>query len=519
MYRVIVIDDEATIRKGLIGYINWQDLNCEIIGDFENGLQAIDFLKTSSVDIILSDIKMPGADGIEVAEYVYNNHPESKIILYTGYSHFEYAKSAIKYNVSDFIIKPSTMENIVNTFKNTIDKIDALRRTEHHIMSLESMLEDAQKKEKLKLIKDIVSGVNIGASKFEETLKHYHIAIDNFCLLLYKTSGQKSVNHSQTIQFINLALNEFEQYTFLLSDTTYGSLIVLDSTNNIVSIKRLSNKCLEINNFFSQYINEQIFIGMSDSHNSLENAPSAFMEAKRCLDNSFYDNTHLVVYSSLDGPKENPAFVEINLEKITKYISKDKEDLAKKTIVSMFQTMSYNKEPIDYIKSMGIAVYTICMNMVKKQILQIDDIFLSREPYQEILQARCIDDLIRVLCDMIHDIVQYLAEGSNNYVIKNANQYMEGHFEHPIKLKDIADYIHINSSYLSRLYKDKTNKTITQYLRDLRIEKAKALIAEGNNKTYAIASLVGFEDPAYFSYVFKQQTGYSPSQYKNINAK
>ncbi|MCF8020234.1 MAG: response regulator [Vallitaleaceae bacterium] len=515
MYQVVIIDDEAVIRKGLIGYINWQDLNCEIVGDFDNGLQAIEYLKNSSVDIVISDIKMPGANGIEVAKFVYEYHPHAKTILYTGYSDFEYAKSAIQYNVSDFIVKPSTIENIINTIQQTTKKIDEQRLKDHHIQSLELKLSDVKKKEKLKVIKNFVEGIKMDPSTLEDTLKSHDISVDQFCLLLYKISGLNTENHPQTIQFINLSLNDLDQYTFLLNDSTYGSLVAFDQHIDYDPIELLANKCHDINSFVDEYIKEQIFIGISNLHTNLETAPIAFMEAQRCLDNSFYGKNHLTIYSNFDGPKENPSFVEINLERIMHCITKDKCDEAIEIIMSMFTTMSNNKEPIDYIKSMGIAIYTICINAIHKHNLNLTDVFVNQEPYRQILNASCIDDLTQVLCHMIRTITQYLCEGNNYYIITQVNAYMESHYHHPIKLKDISEHVHINSSYLSRLYKDKTGQTITETLRNLRIEKAKQLLKTDNIKTYTIAVLVGFDDPAYFSYVFKQHTGYSPSQYKN----
>ncbi|MDF1617134.1 response regulator transcription factor, partial [Petrocella sp. FN5] len=514
-YQVVIIDDEAVIRKGLIGYINWQDLNCRIVGDFDNGLDAIEYLKTSSVDIVISDIKMPGANGIDVSKYMYEHHPHSKIILYTGYSDFEYAKSAIKYNVSDFIIKPSTIENIINTIHQTIKKIDEQRMKEHHIQSLELKLSDVKKKEKLNVIKDFVEGVKMDSSTLEETLKSHDIYVDQFCLLLYKMSGQKTINHPQIIQFISLSLNDLDQYTFLLNDSTYGSLVAFDKHIDYDPVKLLANKCHDINSFVDEYIKEKIFIGISNLHTNLEAAPIAFMEAQRCLDNSFYGKNHLTIYSEFDEPKENPSYVEINLEHIMYCIKKDKCDEAIQLIKSMFTTMSDHKEPIDYIKSMGIAIYTICINAIHKHNLKLNDVFVDQEPYKQILNASCIDDLIQVLSHMITTITQYLCEGNNYYIITQVNAYIESHYQHPIKLKDISEHVHINSSYLSRLYKDKTGQTITETLRNIRIEKAKELLKNDNLKTYAIAVLVGFDDPAYFSYVFKQHTGYTPSQYKN----
>ena len=515
MNRLVVIDDEAIIRQGLIGYIDWASIDCEVVADFENGQQALEFLKDESVDIVISDIKMPGADGIEVAKYIHDHYPLTRTILYTGYSDFAYAKSAIEYNVSDFIVKPSSMEHIIEIVKKNVEKIEELRKKNHQLVNLESQLHDIHQKQKLNVIKNVVVGIKMDQTSLEKTLKSYNIDVKSFCLLLYKVNRDKPMNDAQTIQFINLSLKELDQYTFILNDTTYGTLVALDKAHGDYYQQLLMDKCHEINNFVSNYIKGSIFIGISDVHPNLHDAPIAFMEAQRCLDNSFYENSPITRFSEYNGPKENPTFAERNLEKITQYLNKSDEHEATKTVVTMFTTMGINKEPVDYTKSMGIAVYTICMNCIHRHNLDSRDIFHPDNPYHTILKAASVDELIQVLSDMIHQILTYLSEGNNNYLIKKVNVYIEEHYYEPIKLADIANYVHINSSYLSRLYKDKTSQTITQTLRNIRIEKAKEMLLEGKSKTYEIAVLVGFEDPAYFSYVFKQATGYSPSQFKN----
>lgn len=513
----MIVDDEVTIRRGLIGYIDWESLSCSVEADFENGQLAIEYLQNHPVDLIISDIKMPGADGIELSRYVHEHHPETRVILYTGYSDFDYAQSAIEYGVADFIVKPSNMDKIIQTIQKNIEKIEIRRQKEHHISTLETQLEDVKENEKLNFIKNFIEGEDMDPVTLEKALVRYNIHINSYCLLLYRIKRQKTIDHNQTIQFINLSMSELNQYTFKLNNTTYGTLVAFEKRPKLDPIHQLRDKCSEINDFVTNYINGSIFIGVSDVHHSLSDAPIAFMEAQRCLDNSFYGNNPLTFYSKLKDINNNPTHIELNLDRISQHISKGDEEKAIQVITYMFRAMADSREPVDYIKSMGIAMYTVSMGVVKKHNLSSEDIFTDSEPYHDILKAEQIDDLIDVLSSMIHTIINYLSEGNNNYIIKQTLKYMNENYQSPIKLKDIADHIHINSSYLSRLFKDKTSQTVTQTLRNIRIEKAKELLLDGSNKTYEIASEVGFDDAAYFSYVFKQETGYSPSDYRNLN--
>ncbi len=107
IFKLLVVDDEVTMRKGISNYMNWASIDCQVVGSASDGVEAMEFLKSQPVDIVITDIKMPAADGLEVARFVHENYPRTKVIILTGYADFEYAQTAIKYHVTSFILKPT----------------------------------------------------------------------------------------------------------------------------------------------------------------------------------------------------------------------------------------------------------------------------------------------------------------------------------------------------------------------------------------------------------------------------
>ena len=112
MYKVMIVDDEPIIKQGLLCFVNWESLDCEVICDAQNGIDAIEKLALHSVDIVLTDVKMPGMNGLELSKFIYENYPSVKVIILTAFSDFSYAQTAIKYNVLDFVIKTNPTEKI-----------------------------------------------------------------------------------------------------------------------------------------------------------------------------------------------------------------------------------------------------------------------------------------------------------------------------------------------------------------------------------------------------------------------
>lgn len=108
MYRILLVDDEILVRDAIKENIDWKSMDCELVGDCENGQQAVDFVKTHPVDIVLTDILMPYMDGMELSHFLHDNYPEIVIVIFSGFGEFEYAKKAIQYNVSEYMLKPVT---------------------------------------------------------------------------------------------------------------------------------------------------------------------------------------------------------------------------------------------------------------------------------------------------------------------------------------------------------------------------------------------------------------------------
>ena len=116
------------MRKGISNFMDWDSIGCEVAGTASDGLEAIQFLRHNHVDIVITDIKMPEADGLAVAKFVFENLPDVKVILLTGYADFKYAQTAIQYNVSDFILKPTNKKDLFSSVKTAQQKIIAARR-------------------------------------------------------------------------------------------------------------------------------------------------------------------------------------------------------------------------------------------------------------------------------------------------------------------------------------------------------------------------------------------------------
>ncbi len=514
MYNILVVDDEKTIRKGLIGFINWSYLDCNIVADVENGIAAKEILKSNHIDIVISDIKMPGIDGLELSKYIYENHHNVKIILYTGYSDFEYAKKAIKYGASDFILKPSTTKQITEVIKHVTKAIDVERAKDTRIKNLEFRLKDIDEKEKTDFIKDIINAYITNVEDIEKGIVSHKLDIGPYVVLLYKISNEnQNDNLKKIMTFITLSLNDMQQYTFIYKHGVICSLIEAKGVSDDGRIKLIVERSKKIESFVKDFTESSITIGISNIRRKIMCCRKSVHEAEICLDRIFYGEQSIIVFSQINEIREIPN-KSIDLDKIFEYIKNKKNSQAANEIEILFQNFESTKEPIDYIRATSISIYSKCLHVMKCHNLNLEDIFNGKNIYSNLLNSKSISNLKITTMEMVDSVINFTMCDSSNYIINNALAYIEENYERPIKLNDIANSIHVNSSYLSRVFKQKTGTTITQTLRKKRIEKAKDIIKTTKTKLYTIASMVGFDDPSYFSFVFKQETGMSPAEYK-----
>lgn len=145
MYRILLVDDEILVRDAIKENIDWKSMDCQLVGDCENGKQAADFVKSHPVDIVLTDILMPYMDGMELSHFLHDNYPEIVIVIFSGFGEFEYAKKAIQYNVSEYMLKPVTAMELREVIGKMKEKVDQQRKEKKKIESLTKTSQDYHK--------------------------------------------------------------------------------------------------------------------------------------------------------------------------------------------------------------------------------------------------------------------------------------------------------------------------------------------------------------------------------------
>jgi len=213
----------------------------------------------------------------------------------------------------------------------------------------------------------------------------------------------------------------------------------------------------------------------------------------------------------------NTAQTNKYIDHIIQSIESGNSDSAMSLLDEFLEMLKSSKQPIENIKNLCLQLCSLCSRLLGNYNVFLQDVIENGDNiYKEILQSKSISHLSLILHDIIKAISVFLGsdeyQGSN--IIHNAMEYIKSSYNMDIGLQSVAKHIHVSSSYLSRIFSKKTGETIIEYITKIRMEKAKELLKSANIQIFEVAALVGIEDPAYFSHLFKKHTGLSPKEFK-----
>ncbi len=499
-FRLLVVDDEAIMRKGIANFIDWDSLDCKVAGTADNGAAAIEFIKENPVDIVITDIKMPVADGLAVARYICENKPETKVILLTGYADFEYAKTAIKYNVSAFILKPTNKKEL----------IEAIQDAQKQIITSKKHTSIA--KEELAFLKDQLL-LEMTASPylpaFGERLKSLGITLDHYYIAAFQFTPLG--NDMDSLKNIMIS-GKKNAYCY-----RYNNLMVavyfLDGASECVPESILDN-CREIGVIAQTLDSRQASVGISQYHSGAAEFSHGVSEAIYALTLNFYCEKNIALFSDMPELGDYGLTAENSLDlfhfedALRNWLFEDAETELHK-IFNKFRTNFVNS--LD-AKNICAQIYYICCRVLMKR----GENAPSGEYLAKIRDSADIFSLEQTLKELTGSTKQLLTGAANtqNRLAESAVKFIHEHLSDPLSLEMIADNLHVSSSHLSRTFKKSCKESLIEYVNRARIEKAKDYLLKPDILAYEVADLVGYNDATYFSSIFKKYTGVSPTEYR-----
>ncbi len=500
IYRILIVDDETAIKKGLTALIQKSSVDCVVDGVASDGKEAIDFVKKSPPDIVITDIKMPLCDGLGLAKYLYEYHPNVKIIMLTGFADFEYAQAAIQYKVTDFLLKPTSRDKLLEAIEKAKREI-AVREAKASLLKNNAGL---LREQYLQAVSSDMS-VDTNASAFFTTeLKRFYV------LAFQIISGAEALSGSKQLLKSIIEQQSGNEYVYRLDNIVccgYHS-----DEGNLENIKQFSGEMISL---FKQLYGLNVIVGISKEHEGVLSLPEATREAKQALSLAFFSEQAVLCYKDQDSGQLNAGTFEPwqHLHNIEMLIQAWKFEEATASIGNLFndvESKHVSKEDVKYI--CGQIYYILSSALRRKQLPPLEKTYLNR-----LSACHTAPNLKTAVVSMIGETSNRITATNRpmNQLVKKSMLFVQEHLADDISLETIAAAVNTNPSYLSRIFKKECGETLSEYITRLRIEKAKELLVLPDQLVYLVSESVGYHDSTYFSTIFKKYTGISPTEYRN----
>lgn len=502
MLKLLIVEDEQVIRNGLEKHVPWKKLGIDKVFTAENAQNGLRVCENHRPDIVVSDINMPGMNGIELCKCFREKFPQCQIVFISGYSDKEYLKAAIALGAVSYVEKPIDIAELSEAVKQAAEQVRQHSRQKENV--LHALLQPvADEKTELPLF---------GAEKQLQKDVFFQI------FLLKRKEIIRNVEEFMQIcqSVVEKITGEERDRIHLMADYVEGnSFALLLSTDCVdwLAEKEMSKRFCEI---LLSKRNEQDkwFLSVGKPVGSLQEIICSYHSAQNAM--------KVLAYKGWN----HYAMPDESAQEYTGTIALEDEHAFRKALL---ESKIEEARWLLSVWSMKLVEERVEISFQVKNIYYIlDTIIMQVEDMTPGMQRECADagrhflDEAQTIFEMQEYVDEHLQwfghdheEGNTNILIKKVIDYMNSHLsDKNISIKLLADEVYLTPTYLSSLFKKTTGSTIGQYLTEIRMNRAQELLMDTGLKLYQIAEMVGFEDANYFAKTFKKKTGMLPSEYR-----
>lgn len=527
LYNVLLVDDEADVLQAMKKKIDWEALGFCLAGTAENGQEALEMAEQLHIDVVMTDIKMPYMDGLTLCKNLKQSYRNMKVIIYSGFDDFEFAREAVHLEAEEYLLKPISAGDLEAAFSKVRKKLDQEydeyrnlnRLSEYYRKSLPAMREQ--------LVMGILEG-RIAGERARAMMETYEICLDSpfyVVAALYMDVNPRE-EQPQPAQLFTLSLKDMVQ-DYLKNRTRFFSTAFLDQ---VIVIFMLDER-EEIDQVL-YHLDQICKMGFRVLKSSVTAAVGQICANTDALHTSYEEAVNAMEYRSILGSgqvlyindiepcsEENILVTEHEFQNLVHAVKLGNRDETNAAIAQIMD--SIRKEPISpgQYQLLFMELLSELMKIGRAYKLHPNQIFGEHAgSWQELYRMVTVDELegwLQEVCTNLRHVLRHERRDSAARLTEQAKAYIEEHYkESDLSADSLCRCLNVSAAYFSTIFKREVGMSFVAYLTKIRLEHALELLRTTEDKTYIIASRVGYMEPNYFSYVFKKQYGISPSKYR-----
>lgn len=521
--KMMIVDDEPLIIRSLKVALPWSDYGIEIVGEARNGQLAIELFKEVQPDIVLSDIRMPSVDGMELMKSLFSMRPELIFILISGYGEFEYARIGLREGAFDYILKPIDHEELEKTIIKAIRQINQWRKkqseTDDLYMSLQHLSMLARERMYTQLLEGSyeLTEVNKYLEKSELDRRYFMllVSIDAYVQFQQRWSLEEQ---KLWLYIINNILEEIGERDGALAVFPYhqGEWVVLFSAHQAKQATTLAELII---NDLKTYGKQNTSIGISEIFEGLSSLNRCYQSAKRALIGRFYQGG-LKVFNDDHIDATNDQLYE-TLRAEEKQILQDVKVLDTVKVISSVTKWGEILKASNVPQQQAEVLVLELLGIIRRQLALVQPSISKSEDtiYQELQLISTIDELLSLIDNKVSNWIQEASTEAwskdlTKASIEKVKLFIEEAYQKNIGIDAAVEIADMSVSHFCYIFKQETSMTFLEYLTKIRMEKACNMLQNTDIKVFQVAQLVGYHDAKYFSQVFRKIMGCKPSDFR-----
>lgn len=509
MYRVLLVDDERLILDGISRIVDWASAGTELIGTARNGAEAFERIGELRPDIVITDVKMPAMDGIELVGKAHAAYPNIRFIVLSGFGEFEYASRAMQHGVKHYLLKPTNERKIAEALTEVVAELDQEQSRTAFLRKMRTEMEHVLPHVKEQFLKEFVTNKTFGARDWEHYRQLFQLDYDyRVRLILFRLQEPFEFEHLFAIR--NIAGDILEHP---LLSTTIGAHVLLVIRDEI-GFAELQDRLRRVRETFERYYKLKATIALSEPDH-ITNARGLYRETLSCLNYGFYvEEGSLITRKDTLLPAREDTF-SFDEERLCMPVKSGHLEEAETALGEFIADLKAARLHIGVAKSYVIQLYVALIRLCDPQRMSA---FYRKIP--ELVEMKTLHEIQAFLEDTAKEIARWNYEqnvGKHSAIVRKVMAIVEEQIGNPeLSLNWVAqEMLYMNADYLGKLFKKETGEKFSSYVMQCRIKLATARIAaDPDVKIFELAEQLGFGDnPQYFSQIFKKHTGCTPSEY------